>query len=123
MAETPRYIPFICYTFYLSWHLLLTNQDPSRHFKAPEITGIIFGKYFAGNKMRGHTDDRFFDSINEVFFCLVASAIRHVLKAWSTGVFIESTLVNAFKYETAARESPENPIYCTKILTHKGTYR
>ena len=75
-----------------------------RRFKATEITEIIFRKYFAGRKMRGNFDNSFFDSINEVFIYLVASAIRHCLKAWVTGVFQETTRPVEFKYETAIRK-------------------
>ncbi|RPB18247.1 hypothetical protein L211DRAFT_773186, partial [Terfezia boudieri ATCC MYA-4762] len=64
-------------------------QDHKRHFRASEITEIIFRKYFANLKMRGNFDDTFFESINEVFICLVSSAIRHCLKSWATGVYVE----------------------------------
>jgi len=73
------------------------------HFKAAEITEIIFRKYFAGIKMRGHADEGFFEAINEVFICLVASAIRHCLTFWETGVFIRSSKKMDFKYDTAYR--------------------
>ncbi|RPB20033.1 hypothetical protein L211DRAFT_764361, partial [Terfezia boudieri ATCC MYA-4762] len=59
------------------------------HFRASEITEIIFRKYFATIKMWGHADDHFFDSINEVFICLVISTMRHCLKTWMTGVYVE----------------------------------
>jgi len=52
--------------------------------------------------MRGHFDDTFFDSINEVFICLVTSAMRHCLKAWTTGVYVEPGRNADFKYETTA---------------------
>lgn len=54
--------------------------------------------------MRGNFDETFFDSINEVFVCLVTSAMRHCLKAWATGVYIEPPKTAEFKYETAASE-------------------
>ncbi|KAF8444338.1 hypothetical protein BGX38DRAFT_1260974 [Terfezia claveryi] len=63
-----------------------------RHFRANEITEIIFHKYFSNMKMCGNSDDTFFDSINEVFICLVTSAMRHCLKAWTTGVHLECPL-------------------------------
>jgi len=50
--------------------------------------------------MRGHFDNTFFDSINEVFICLVTSAIRHCLKAWTTVVYVEPERNADFKYET-----------------------
>jgi len=52
--------------------------------------------------MRCHFDDTFFDSINEVFICLVTSAMRHCLKAWTTGVYVETGRNADFKYETTA---------------------
>ena len=42
---------------------------------------IIFHKYFAGIKMYGNCNDTCFDSINEVFICLVTSVMRYCLKA------------------------------------------
>ena len=45
-------------------------------------------KYFAGIKMRGNFDSEFFDNINEVFVCLVGTAIRHCLKSWETGEYV-----------------------------------
>jgi len=52
--------------------------------------------------MRGYFDDTFFDSINEVFICLVTSAMRHCLKSWTTGVYVEPGRNADFKYETTA---------------------
>jgi len=52
--------------------------------------------------MRGHFDNSFFDSIDEVFICLVTSAMCHCLKAWTTGVYIEPERNADFKYETTA---------------------
>ena len=63
---------------------------------------IIFPKYFDEVKMRCNFDDIFFDSINEVFICLVTSAMRHCLKAWTTGVYVDPGKSAEFKYETTA---------------------
>ncbi|RPB18728.1 hypothetical protein L211DRAFT_795926, partial [Terfezia boudieri ATCC MYA-4762] len=70
------------------------------HFRASEITEIIFRKYFATIKMRGYANDHFFDSTNKVFICLVMSAMSHCLKAWTTGIYIEPSNTESFKYQT-----------------------
>ncbi|KAF8416449.1 hypothetical protein EV426DRAFT_705920 [Tirmania nivea] len=76
------------------------RQTDQRHFRAKEITEVIFRKYFSGTKMRGNFDDAFFNSINEVFICLVTSAMRHCLKGWITGSCEETPKSHEFKYET-----------------------
>jgi hypothetical protein len=60
--------------------------------------------------MRGHFDDTFFDSINEVFICLVTSAMRHCLKAWTTGVYVEPGRNADFKYETTASKCHKSDV-------------
>ncbi|KAF8443562.1 hypothetical protein BDZ91DRAFT_754517 [Kalaharituber pfeilii] len=42
---------------------------------------------------------KFLDRINKQFICLVASMIRHCLKAWSLGTFNQNSV--EFKFETA----------------------
>lgn len=84
-----------------------------------EIIEIIFRKYFAGRKMRGNTDDTFFESINPVFICLVASALRHCLKAWTTGVYVEPP---DFKYETAKSKLIQFPTYSSSQVTEGESY-
>jgi hypothetical protein len=88
-------------------------------FRATEITELIFRKYFAGRKMRGNTDDTFFDSINEVFICLVASALRHCLKAWTTGVYVDAP---DFKYETGKSKLIQFPTYSSSQVTEGESY-
>ena len=65
------------------------------------MSGGLFRKYFARPKMRGHFDAKFFPLINEVFVCLVASAMRHALKSWKIGVYVEPTKHREIKYETS----------------------
>ena len=78
---------------------LTVRQTHQRHFRAKEITDLIFRKYFAGPpKMRENIGESFFESLNEVFICLVVSAMRHCLKAWRTGIFEQPS---EFKYVTA----------------------
>ncbi|KAF8448464.1 hypothetical protein BGX38DRAFT_1270252 [Terfezia claveryi] len=80
----------------------ITNTHThQRHFRASEITDVIFHKYFASVKMRGNFDETFFDSINEVFICLVTSAMHHCLKSWTTGVYVEPPKTGDFKYDTS----------------------
>lgn len=79
-------------------------QSCKRRFTAVEITEIIYRKYFASPKMRGNVDDTFFESINEVFICLVAAAIRHCLKQWSTGVYVEPPRALEFRYRNSGRK-------------------
>jgi len=62
---------------------------------------MIFRKYFASMKGRGFVETHFFDSINEVFICLVASAMRHCLKLWRTGLYVEPARSAEFRYETS----------------------
>ncbi|RPB18856.1 hypothetical protein L211DRAFT_853735 [Terfezia boudieri ATCC MYA-4762] len=79
---------------------MANTHNHQRHFRASEIMEVIFRKYFASVKMRGNFDSSFFDSINEVFICLVACAMRHCLKTWSTGVYVEPAKNADFKYAT-----------------------
>ena len=53
--------------------------------------------------MRVHVDDSFFHSINEVFICLVTSAMRHALQSWTTGVYVELRKAVEFKYSNTVR--------------------
>ncbi|KAF8415920.1 hypothetical protein EV426DRAFT_706044 [Tirmania nivea] len=79
------------------------RETDQRHFRAQEIMEVIFRKYFSRIKMQGNFDNSFFDSINEVFICLVTSAMRHCLKGWTTGVYEEPSKSQEFKYETTIR--------------------
>ncbi|RPB18379.1 hypothetical protein L211DRAFT_854186 [Terfezia boudieri ATCC MYA-4762] len=71
-----------------------------KYFRASEITEIIFCKYYVTIKMWGYTDDHFFDSINEVFICLVTSAMCHCLMVWMTGIYVEPSNTESYKYQT-----------------------
>ena len=95
------------------WYLLTCTQEPTRYFKAPELTEVIFRKYFATRKMRGNKDITFFDSINEVFICLVASVMRYCLKPCRTVVYEEKSRLSEFKYETSLGKYP---IRCHRLF-------
>ncbi|KAF8458589.1 hypothetical protein BGX38DRAFT_1138674 [Terfezia claveryi] len=62
---------------------------------------VIFRKYFASVKMRRNFNDTFFNSINKVFICLVTSVMRHCLKSWTIGVYVEPPKTGDFKYNTS----------------------
>ena len=67
-------------------------------FLAPQIVTIIYGKYYAGKRMRGSVDKGFKDKINGNFLCLISAAICHTLRAWQTGTYLEP---RDFKRETS----------------------
>ncbi|RPB20013.1 hypothetical protein L211DRAFT_852720 [Terfezia boudieri ATCC MYA-4762] len=89
-------------------------ETDQRHFRPPEITENIFRKYLANIKMRGNYDENFFDSINEVFICLVTSAMCHCLKAWTTGIYVEPPNMGDFKYHTTVTTWDAHPMRTTK---------
>src|SRR5256884_5263611 len=43
---------------------------------------IIFLQYYNGPKRAGHRDPMFMDKMNNVFICLITTAIYHHLKQW-----------------------------------------
>ncbi|KAF8416049.1 hypothetical protein BGX38DRAFT_1147651 [Terfezia claveryi] len=59
--------------------------------------------------MRGNFDETFFDSINKVFICLVTSVMRHCLKSWTIGVYVEPPKTGDFKYDTSISTWNANP--------------
>ena len=67
---------------------------------------VIYAKYFFSKRMKGNRDPEFLERINGVFICLVATTIRHCLKMWRTGEYLDGP---DFKYETAWSK-------CTHIL-------
>jgi len=87
-------------------------------FRAEEIVMVIYQRYYKGKRKQGHREPDFMNRINRVFICLVASAIRHCLKAWRTGEFVEG---RDFKYETAWGRL-NNQIYLAAQLTKPDTY-
>ena len=68
-------------------------------YRVEEIVNIIYTQYFKPVKRKGNQYLKFLDRINGAFICLVATAIRHSLKACRTGVHDEKG--PEFKYETA----------------------
>ena len=60
---------------------------------------IIYTQYFETVKRQGNQDPKFLQRINGAFICLVATTIRHSLKAFRTGAHDEKG--PACKYEKA----------------------
>ncbi|KAF8416219.1 hypothetical protein EV426DRAFT_703734 [Tirmania nivea] len=61
------------------------RETYGHRFRASEIVTAIYELFFQWQKMRGNRDPTFFDKINSVFICLVASALQYCLKKWKTG--------------------------------------
>ena len=68
-------------------------------YLAAEIVNILYTQYFKTVTRQGHQDPKLLHRINHSFMCLVATALRHSLKACRTEVHDEK--VPEFKYETA----------------------
>ena len=68
-------------------------------YRAEEIVNIIYTQYFKTVKRKGNQDPKILDKMNGACIFLVATAIRHSLKAWRTRVHDEKG--PEFKYETA----------------------
>ncbi|KAF8436739.1 hypothetical protein BGX38DRAFT_1145356 [Terfezia claveryi] len=81
----------------------VAQRTHQKYFRGSEITEIIFCKYFSTLKQQGNCNESFFDAINEVFICLVTSAMRHCLKAWMTRVYVEPPSATKFKYYSTIR--------------------
>ena len=60
---------------------------------------IIYAQYFQGAKRKGNQEPKFLDRVNGAFIGLVATAIRHCLKAWRAGILHKQAL--EFNYEPA----------------------
>jgi len=87
-------------------------------FHAEEIVMMIYQRDYKGNRKQGHREPDFMNWINGVFICLVASAIRHCLKAWRTREFVEG---RDFKYETVWGRL-NNQIYLAAQLMKPDAY-
>ena len=83
------------------------NKKFDKLVKATEMNKAIFLGNFSGPKKRGNKVRSFFDFLNEVFICLVVTAIQHCLKAWVKGVYVKA--VN-FRYETVMSKLIRLPV-------------
>jgi len=79
---------------------------------------VIYQRYYKGKRKQGHQEPDFMNRINGVFICLIASAIRHCLKAWRTAELVES---RDFKYEIVW-STLNNQIYLAAQLMKPDVY-
>jgi len=83
----------------------LTQQVTNR-FLAPQIPEAIWGKYFKGRKMRGIAEPDFLGRINGTMVCLTCAILCHTLRAWQTGIYLETCV---FKPDAVAGEPDPEP--------------
>jgi len=83
----------------------LTQQVTNR-FLAAQIPEAIWGKYFKGKKMCGISEPDFLDRINGTMVCLTCAILCHTLRAWQTGVHLETC---DFKLEAVGGEPDPEP--------------
>jgi len=67
----------------------MTQQIKNR-FLVPQILEAIWGKYFKGKKMFGISEPDFLGHINSIMLCLTYARLCHTLRAWQTGVHLET---------------------------------
>ena len=70
-------------------HMNMTQQITNR-FLAPQIPEAIWAKYFKGKKMFGISEPDFLSRINSIIVCLTGAILCHTLRAWQTGVHLET---------------------------------
>ena len=83
----------------------LTQQVTNR-FLAPQIPVAIWGKYFNGRKMSGIAEPNFLGRINGTMVCLTCAILCHTLRAWQTGIYLETCV---FKPDAVAGEPDPEP--------------
>ena len=97
--------------FVIAWpqpmRMDLTQQVTNR-FLAPQIPEAIWGKYFKGRKMRGIAEPDFLGPINGTMVCqcLTCAILCHTLRAWQTGIYLETCV---FKPDAVAGEPDPEP--------------
>jgi len=82
------------------------TQQITNRFLAPQIPEAIWGKYFKGKKMFGISEPDFLGRINGIMVCLTCAILCHTLRAWQTGVHLETC---DFKPEAVAGEPDPEP--------------
>jgi len=75
-------------------------------FLVPQIPEALWGKYFKGKKMCGISEPDFLDRINGTMVCLTCAILCHTLRAWQTGVHLETC---DFKPEAVGGEPHPEP--------------
>jgi len=83
----------------------LTQQVTNR-FLAPQIPEAIWGKYFKRTKMHGIAEPDFLGRINGTMVCLTCAIHCHTLRAWQTGIYLETCV---FKPDAVAGEPDPEP--------------
>ena len=83
----------------------LTQQVTNR-FLVPQIPAAIWGKYFKGRKMHGIAEPDFLGHINGTMVCLTCTILGHTLRAWQTGIYLETFV---FKPDTVGGEPDPEP--------------
>jgi len=83
----------------------LTQQETNR-FLAPQIPEAIWGKYFKGKKLYGISETDFLGGINDTMVCLTCAILCHTLRAWQTGVYLETC---DFRPEAVGGEPDREP--------------
>ena len=66
--------------------LICLTQTHGGRFLAPQIAEVIFLHYYDGPKKIGHRELCFMDKFNNIFICLVSTAIYHYLKLWDSRI-------------------------------------
>jgi len=83
----------------------LTQQVRNR-FLAPQIPKAICGKYFRGKKIFWNSRWDFLGQINGIIVCLTCAILCHTVRAWQTGVYLETC---AFRPEAAGGDPDPEP--------------
>ena len=53
---------------------------------APQISELIFQRFFRGRRMKGRVNPKLINDINGEMLCLISTALYHALKQWQTDV-------------------------------------
>jgi len=82
------------------------TQQITNRFLPPQIPEAIWGKYFKGKKIFGISKPDFLGRINGILVCLTCAILCQTLRAWQTGVHLETC---DFKAEAVAGEPDPEP--------------
>ena len=74
-------------------------------FSRLKLQNAIYIKYYDGSKKMGHKNPEFMDQFNNVFICLVTTALYHHLIIWKSGIPDD----NGPEFKTEARWCKHNP--------------
>jgi len=82
------------------------TQHVTNRFLAPQIPEAIWGKYFKGRKMCGIAGPDFLGRINGTMVCLTCAILCDTLRAWQTGIYLETCV---FKPDAVPGEPDPEP--------------